>query len=112
MICNKNCPDHLTVPGRQVAINIKNKKAFQLNANRMFSDSACIIVNKFECLGLGVGVRVLYSEVQGTQVRTCRGGLVHSRGWRPCTEGPTESPPVDRMIDGQTRRKTLPSPLR
>ena len=37
-----------------------NKKAFQSNANRPFSDSLCFIVNKFECVGEGV----LYSEVQ------------------------------------------------
>ena len=83
MICNKNCPDHLTVPGRQVAINIKNKKAFQSNPNRLFSDKPYIIVNKFECIGVGVGVRALYSEVQVAQVRIClggEGGLYTGRG--------------------------------
>ena len=47
-------------------INQTNKKAFQLNANRLLSD---FMVNKFRTWGWGWA---LYNEVQVEQVWTCQ----------------------------------------
>ena len=72
-----------------------NKKAFQLNANRPLADSMVNIVNKFEHLCR----RVLYSEVQLEQARTCPRGSV-ARGAGSGASAVREFGPEPCMVGG------------
>ena len=75
---------------RSTSSPIKNKKAFQSNANCSPFQHYKLQMNKCEKVWGPCTVRSKFEHVQGR---------------RPCVWGPL----VDKMIDGQTLLKTLPS---